>query len=329
MPRPTPPIDPAPRPTLSLTLSLVVVFGGACAGSPAPEIRREPAPDVVVTEQQRKEADAARRDFNNVLLQIDHALESYVAKLSNRGIPRADIDSERVEKFLREAVSGQPPGTNTERLKVLAADGSDRTNQGIALAALGFADGSDIMPIILQGAQLDDPLLVDRAVLGLALRRDPNTPPGVIAAVIDDEKHPELGRIQAAWALYTLQETSYRVDEILPVWRRILENHEKYHPLIVCQAVRGLGLTRANADAELVARFTSHPVAKVREHAAIALGRMNAQDQHEKLLQLLAPGETNANVRLAARKALQALVGGVDRGYDEKLWRREFDRGGR
>jgi HEAT repeat protein len=323
------PIDPPKAPTqrAPTLLPLIALLGAACAG-PAPEIRREPAPDLVTAEQQHRTADAARRDFNNVLLQIDQAMESYVGKLSNRGIPRADLDSERLEKFLREAVAGKPPGTNTERLKVMAADGSDKTNQGIALAALGFAEGTDVMPIILQGAQLDDPLLVDRAILGLALRRDPNTPPGVIAAVIEDKDHPELGRIQAAWALCWLQETSYRVDEIVPVWRRILEQGEQCHPLILVQAVRGLGLTRKADDAELVARFTAHPVAKVREAAAIALGRMNAQKHYEKLLELLGPGETTPNVRLAARKALQALAGGaVDRGYEINQWRREFDRG--
>jgi hypothetical protein len=64
----------------------------------------------------------------------------------------------------------------------------------------------------------------------------------------------------------------------------------------------------------------------VRINAAIALGRMNAQNQYEKLLELLSPAETVPNVRLAARKALQALAGGTDHGYEVELWRREFDR---
>ena len=66
--------------------------------------------------------------------------------------------------------------SNKARLMALAADGSDPINQGIALTALGFAEGSDVMPVILQGAQLPDPQLVDRAVLGLAILRDAPRP---------------------------------------------------------------------------------------------------------------------------------------------------------
>jgi HEAT repeat protein len=281
----------------------------------------------VQSEQQKQAADAARRDFANVLLQIDQSLESYVGLLNSRGVPRADQDAERVEKLLRELVSGKPPGSNTERLMALAADSTDRNRQAVALAALGFADRADAMPVILQGAQLGDPLLVDRAVLGLALRRDPNTPPGVVAAVLQNEKHPEQGRVQAAWALYTLQENNYKADEIAETWRRILGSETRQHPLIVATAVRGLGLARSPADGPLVAKYLNDPVPKVRVNAAVALGRMNAQDQIEALLKLLGPTETVPNVRLAARKALQALAGGVDRGYEVEVWRREFDRG--
>ena len=71
----------------------------------------------------------------------------------------------------------------------------------------------------------------------------------------------------------------------------------------------------------------NHPTPKVRFNTAIALGRMNAQEHHAQLIEMLGPGESQPNVRLAARKALQALAGGVDRGYDTELWRREFERG--
>jgi hypothetical protein len=61
--------------------------------------------------------------------------------------------------------------------------------------------------------------------------------------------------------------------------------------------------------------------------AALALGRMNAQGSWKKLLELLGPQETVQNVRLVARKALAALAGGVDHGYDIDAWRKTFDRG--
>lgn len=313
-----------------LTIPSLALLFASCSSAPdSPEIRREPAPEVAAREVQLREADQRRRELSNVLMQLDLLLDKYVAALSNSGSPRGDIELQRLDKALRELVSGKPPGSTTERLVALAADASDPIHRGIALAALGFAAQRDVMAVILQGAQLDDPQLVDRAVLGLAVLKDPRTPPGVIAAVIENQKHPEPGRIQAAWALFTLQENSQRVAEITPVWRRLLED-ETVHPLILATALRGLGVQRTAASAEdraLVARFVTHPTARVRLNAAIALGRMNAQDQVEALLRMLGPGESIANVRLAARKALQALAGGVDRGYDITLWRREFDRG--
>ena len=61
--------------------------------------------------------------------------------------------------------------------------------------------------------------------------------------------------------------------------------------------------------------------------AAVALGRMNAQDHWQDLLALLSPAETSQNVRLHASKALAELAGGVDHGYDVAAWRKTFDRG--
>lgn len=309
-----------------LLLSLMSVWLGACASADPAEVRRDNDPKIVQQEKAKLAADALRQDFQAVLLQLDQAMDSYVRALSNTGVSRFDDERERLHRLLRQLVSGKPPGTNTQKLIALASDGTDPFFQGIALAALGFADTSEAMPVILQGAQLQNPALVDRAVLGLALLRDPRTPPGVIAAIVEDRKHPEQGRINAAWALVTIQENSVHADQILPVWLRLLENTDE-HPLVIANALRGIGFTRDAKYGELIARFLTHPTPRVRFNAAVALGRVNAQDQHEKLFALLQPAETGANVRLAARKALQALAGGIDRGYDVELWRLEFQRG--
>ena len=61
--------------------------------------------------------------------------------------------------------------------------------------------------------------------------------------------------------------------------------------------------------------------------AARALGRMNAQEHWRDLLALLKPAESVQNVRLHARKALAALAGNKDYGYDLAAWRKVFDRG--
>ena len=51
-------------------------------------------------------------------------------------------------------------------------EGSDRFGAG-------FAGRNEVMQTILQGAQLANPELVDRAVFGLAILKAPQTPPGV------------------------------------------------------------------------------------------------------------------------------------------------------
>jgi hypothetical protein len=306
---------------------IALLFLAACASAEPESLRRESDPELVKSEEQKRDADAARKDFQSVLLQLDQAIDSYVRSVSNSGVPRYDTERTRLDRLLRQLVSGEPPGTNTQKLIALASDGADPYFQGIALSALGFADRSDVMPVILQGAQLSDPQLVDRSVLGLAILGDPRTPPGVIAAVIRNKQHHEEGRIGAAWGLVALQEKSLHVDQIIPVWLEILDAGPDQHPLIVANAVRGLGLTRDVQYADRVVKCLANPTPRVRINAAVALGRMNAQNQYEKLLDLLGPAETVPNVRLAARKALQALAGGVDRGYEVELWRREFERG--
>ena len=92
------------------------------------------------------------------------------------------------------------------------------------------------------------------------------------------------------------------------------------------------GATRNPRDPErtdVVVKFASQPKPKIREATAIALGRMKNQETYAVLLTLLGVAEPNQNVRLAARKGLQALAGNVDAGYDVDEWRKVFDRGGR
>ncbi len=315
-----------PRSLPPLILALLSLLLHACAGADPEAPTGTYDASLEAAERAKRESTGIPKEDAALLLQIDQAMDSYVSALSNTGAPTWDTKRERLERLLRQLVSGNPAGANTRKLIALASDGTDPFYQGIALAALGFADSGDVMPVILQGAQLSDPDLVDRAVLGLALLADPRTPPGVVAAVMNDERHPEAGRINAAWALVTLQKKSLHAAEIVPLWRRMLDGGGDVHPLLLANALRGLGIARDPADAELAARFLTHPTPRVRMMAAAALGFMNAQGQVEKLLLLLAPSETTPNVRLAARMALRELAGGVDRGYDVERWRQEFQR---
>jgi len=322
-----------------MTRSLVLVLSlAACAG--APDLAHEPAPDEAQRQQDLRKGEERRRDFQAVLVRLDQAIDSYVQALSNHGERRADQAKEQLERSLRETVldlgptefvrgnrRDNPPGENYHRLQALAADGSVKHQQGIALAALGFSGQNEVMPIILQGAQSNDPMLVDRAVLGLAVLKSPATPPGVLAAIVERANHPEDGRVQAAWALYEIQGKSERQDEIVAIWRRFVEQRDTLPPGVLVTAVRGLGYARAPANAALVAPFLRHPTPRLRMAAAVALARMNAQQYAPDLIDLLGPQETVQNVRLYARKALAGLAGGEDYGYDASAWRKVFDRG--
>jgi hypothetical protein len=283
--------------------------------------------------------DQKRREFNAVLLRLEQTLDQYVRALSNQGEYRADQQIEALSKSIYDTVMDVPavnlkrrsdvvPGETFRRLLARGADGSSPPQQGVALAALGFSGQQEVMPVIVQGTLSADPLVVDRAVLGLAVLRDPATPPGVLAAIVQNGKHPEDGRVQAAWALYRIQTANERAPEIVAIWQKLLtEAPNALPPGVLPSAVRGLGLTRDPAHAELVASFLNHPTPRVRMMAALALGRMNAQGYWSQLLGLLGTQEAVQNVRLHARTALTALAGGVDHEYDVAAWRKAFERG--
>jgi HEAT repeat protein len=325
-------------------LALLPLLFAGCASSPTP--KGEPAPEEKDRHRALQKAEERRKDINAVLVRLDQTIDSYVQALSNQGEIRADQQAERLERSIRDMVLDQgleltkiagggiasvdalPPGANFGRLQAIAADGSEPRQQAIALAALGFSEKLEMMPIILQGAQLSDPLVVDHAVLGLAVLRSPATPPGVLAAIIEKQDHPEDGRVQAAWALSRLQPMSNHAAEIQAIWKHLLTERRDSVPTgVIVTAVRGLGLARDPANAALVATFVKHPTPRVRMAVCVAFARMNAQDHVPDLIELLGPAETVQNVRLTARKALADLAGGDDYGYDVAAWRKIFERG--
>lgn len=321
--------------------ALALLSLAACQ-SPAPDKATGTHPELAANDQQGKQGDERRRAFEAVLVRLDQAIDSYVQAVNNQGEVRADAVAERLEKLIRETVldngptqlnpdkQGAPPrepGENFRQLQALAADGTNPDQQKIALAALGFSGMYELMPTILQGAQLSDPFVVEGALLGLAVLRAPSTPPGVLSAVVLRKDHPEDGRVMAAWALYRLHNATERNGPIVDCWKQFLAQADTMPAGVLVQAVRGLGHARDAANAKLVVPFLQHPVPRLRMAAAVAMGRMNAQQYWQELLALLSPAETSQNVRLHASKALAELAGGVDHGYDVAAWRKTFDRG--
>jgi hypothetical protein len=317
---------------------LSILLLAACAG--APEIRRESAAEVADHDRVQEQEDRKRRDFRATLVRLDQAMDSYVQMLSQRGEFTADSQTERLYKLINDMVldrgavrANQPrpePGTTFAQLTAAATDASKPDNQAIALAALGFSARHDAMPTILQGTQLADPFLVDRAVLGLAVLQAPATKTGSLEALVTKQTHPDDGRVQAAWAIYRIQLVNEDQQPFTAIWRRFLTRHRETLPAgVLVTAVRGLGHARDAADGDLVATFLTNPTPRVRMAAAIAIGRINAQQHWEKVLDLIGPREPVQNVRLCAAKALVELAGGIDHKYDVAAWRKTFDRGAR
>lgn len=319
-----------------LALLLPLSVFAACGASPP---RTEPAVEEAQHDRKAREEDKKRRDFNTVLIRLDQAMESYVSMVQRQGEMRAGSQVERIYKLINETVldtgtynaklGPRPaPGETLARLTALATDGSNVGHQAIALAALGFSGREDVMATILQGAQLSDPFLVDRAVLGLAVLRSPKTPPGVLEAIMLRPTHNEAGRANAAWALYSIQDACQDQAPFVAIWRRVLTEHaDSASGLVIVNALRGLGAARDPANGDVAVKFLKHKAPLVRMSAAVALGRMRAQEHWEALLALLDPQESEQNVRLCASKALSALSGGVDYKYDVAAWRKVFDRG--
>ena len=134
-------------------------------------------------------------------------------------------------------------------------------------------------------------------------------------------------KMNAAWALVQLQLVVPEPHRIVPVWLRSLQQPRgAVDPWVLVQALRGLGFARDPQHSAVVSPFINHALPRVRWAAVIALGRMGDPEAHTVLLTRLGPAESNANVRLAARKALQVLAGGVDREYDVVQWRKVFER---
>ncbi|MFT7536862.1 MAG: HEAT repeat protein [Hyphomicrobiaceae bacterium] len=333
-----PPPSTAMNRSLALTAVLLPTIFAAC--STGNSLRQEQAPDLVERQEDIKAKDARQKDFQVILIRLDQAIDEYVTALANQGDTRADDQAEKLFNHLRRIVldegpRGRNPKSNGTRgkgyifaqLRALALDGTYPDRQAIALSALGFSGRTDVMNDILQGARLDDPYVVDHAVLGLAILRSRDTPPNVLAAIAENPKHPEDGRVQAAWALYRVQTSCSDQSEIAKIWARHLGAMRKeLPPGIIVTAIRGLGLTTKPEYADLVVPMLKDPTPRIRMSAALALGRMNAQDHWQELLSLLKPQESVQNVRLSARKALARLAGNQDYGYDVSAWQKVFER---
>ncbi|MGA1525154.1 MAG: HEAT repeat domain-containing protein [Planctomycetota bacterium] len=309
------------RPLLSH--ALVVTLLAACSTTGSGTFDPEIEEAARLRQQEAAEAEARLAAPDRLITDLDKALHNYSQLRLSGASPRAEATAEKVEKFLVEQSL-----KHFDMLIRQANEAALPRNRAIAVAALGFSGRAEALDPLVNAAQEDDPEVVANAVFGLAMLSDRRTPPAVVIRVVRNESFDETVRNGAAWTLLQLQQAIVDPTEIVRVWLDLLERPAGTQPAgVLVSAVRGIGLTRDAAHAPTVIRLAADHTPLVRQAVAIALARMGAQDHVETLLALLGPGETNENVRLAARKALQELAGGADRKYDVEEWKRVFERG--
>lgn len=293
----------------------------ACGGAPEPVA--DPQIEADFLQRQRAiDEEKSKQTFESDLVNIDKALDKYTAAWMTSEIAASEKLRDRLDRYLRDTVA-----KHSDRLLTVAEERQYPANRAIALAALGFSGRADALDPLLNGARDDNQPVAVAALFGLAILQDPKTPPGVLGDIMSDLKRPAEVRRNASLALLRLQEKSFEPSKVGPYWTKVLERPlEDIDYAVALHAVRGLGLLRDAANASYAEKLVSHPQPMLRVAAAIAMGRMQSESSVPALLALLGPGETNENVRLAARKALQALAGGIDREYDVGEWRKVFQR---
>lgn len=293
----------------------------SCGGAPEPQADPQIEADFL-QRRQAIEEEKSKETFAGDLITIDKALDRYTEAWMTSELSSMEKMRDKLDNYLRTAVS-----KHFDRLLTEADQREYPANRSISLAALGFSGRSEALDPLLNGARDENEAIAVAALFGLAILQDPRTPPGVIGEIMLDSKKPAPVRRNASLALLRLQDKSFDTEKIAPYWVQVLARPlEEIDYAVAMHAVRGIGLLRDPANAHLAEKLASHPQPMLRVAAAIAMGRMKNESSVPVLLALLGPAETNDNVRLAARKALQALAGGIDREYDVGEWRKIFQR---
>lgn len=313
------------RPSRALRHSVLLAAFALVGCSSTSAGVRDPALAEEARERQRL-AEETHRKLNSpdrLITDLDKALDKYLQYRLATGSVQSDTIAKKLESYLEQTANEQ----FELMVRQVDQDALPR-NRAIAAATLGFSRRPEALDPLLNAAQSNDKDVVANAIFALGILADPRTPPAFLASVMESPAHDAMTRGGAAWSLHEIQLKLIDPAPCMVIWSRILGSGlEEFPPEVLVSALRSIGLSRDKIHRATVERFVSHPAPLVRASAAIALGRFTDVAAVPALMALIGPAEQNQNVRLAARKALQALAGGVDHGYDLEEWKRAFDRG--
>jgi hypothetical protein len=294
----------------------------ACGSTSEEEARR----DQKIEDEARLERERAllerdkEKNLDNQIVKFDQAIRVYIQCLLNASNSNAQENAQRFKTYLHDQ------GLEWLDLLLREAETSPYAfHRSVAAATLGFTQSPRALTPLINVLKDKDPAVRGMAAFGLGELANPDTPIDALVELIEDARMPEETRVNAARALFKLGESGVPPESIKPHWLQFLSGEpDKVHPGVAIPALRALGLLRDPHLLPVYRHYLPHRIPKVREAVAVAMGRAGDRSAAVDLLTLLGPAETNKNVRLQARKALQTLAGGVDRHEDVKEWRKVF-----
>lgn len=272
------------------------------------------------TEDERSKA----RHVRDLSWNIDDYKRSYAQRENDKAARRAKA----LERVISRIANQIMP-----HLLELLQDKSAR-NRMIAAAALGFTDQENLARDAITYALEDDDLGVRiNACFGLGKLGAVLTPMDQLNKFVSDPSQPLVLRQSASWALYELQENGAPRANFEALWPMLLEGDPlRKDEKILLHALRGLGLLRSPDNLDSIIPYLKHPKPFIVTAALIAAARCQNRRAAKYIVGHLGSHQFNANIRLHARKALQALARrkdvdhdyNVDHDYKLNAWLREF-----
>jgi HEAT repeat protein len=300
--------SPARRRPLSATLLACIALAAfpACAAQREQPARGEPEPFVPLP-------DEPPHPIGFFLTEFDKSL----ARWSQLELTSSSARDQNALSALEANMRERARERRDELLAVLEAGAP--AQRRIAAAALGFARDPGVLGALLACLSERDPILVQKALLGLGVLAEPGTPLLEIRRILRDDPDAWT-RNNAAFALLAIAGAGGASPELAEACRAALVDAE---PGVRAQCASALGVLGDAGSTALLGELLFDPVNLVSLAAAASLASIGAQRAEQKgaAARLLAAAleRTRPDRRARFLGALR-LLSGRDLGEDSAPW---------